>query len=481
MRRFFTLLFSCLCLDMAVAAESLLPNEEHIQFAPNRGEPVAAIAGEFKVPENRAQPDSRTLALRYVRFQATTDASGPPIVYLAGGPGGSGIETAKGPRFPLFMAMRAHGDVIALDQRGTGQSTTPPDCRSDQVIPQNKSVLAEDVEELYRAAVAECIEFWADSGVDILGYTTKESVEDLDALRRHLGVEKISLWGISYGTHLALATIKYRDAMLDKVILASAEGLDQTVKLPAQTDAYFRRLEQAIHTDPVAKKMFPDLLGMIRAVHRRLEQQPVDLVVPVRDGEPAKVVLNKRSMQQIASFMVADPQSALMLVQLYGTVFQEDYSVLTQLMSRFYDPDGTITLRGMSLAMDLASGIDAARLTKVRRQAESSLLGDVLNFPMPHLQGAIPGLDLGDAFRESPNSSVPTLLLSGTLDGRTYPEEQIAAVAGLRNVSHVTVVNAGHNLFMASPVVGEVMQEFMQDGKTSKQEIKLPPPKLAFP
>ena len=41
---------------------------------------------------------------------------------IAGGPGGSGISTARGSRFPLFMAMREFGDVIAFDQRGVGQS-----------------------------------------------------------------------------------------------------------------------------------------------------------------------------------------------------------------------------------------------------------------------------------------------------------------------------------------------------------------------
>jgi len=69
------------------------------------------------------------------------------------------------------------------------------------------------------------MKFWKDEGVDVFGYTTLENVQDLDALRRHLGAEKITLWGISYGSHLALAALKTMDDRIEKVIIASAEGM----------------------------------------------------------------------------------------------------------------------------------------------------------------------------------------------------------------------------------------------------------------
>lgn len=37
------------------------------------------------------------------------------------------------------------------------------------------------------------------------------------------------------------------DDHIDKMVLASAEGLNQTVKLPARTDDYFKRLQQVIN------------------------------------------------------------------------------------------------------------------------------------------------------------------------------------------------------------------------------------------
>lgn len=88
-------------------------NEKEIEFTPRKGEPVSAFEGYLYVPENRNNANSRKIRIDYVRFPATGKVKGNPIVYLAGGPGGPGSGTAKGRRFPMFMALRKYGDVIA--------------------------------------------------------------------------------------------------------------------------------------------------------------------------------------------------------------------------------------------------------------------------------------------------------------------------------------------------------------------------------
>ena len=62
-------------------------------------------------------------------------------------------------------------------------------------------------------------------------------------------------------------------------------------------------------------------------------------------------------------------------------------------------------------------------------------------------------------------------------DGRTYPESQREATQGLSNLTQVVVKNAGHNLFMVSPEVTKVIQQFMNNEtiKTTEIEFDLPP------
>ena len=59
------------------------------------GQRLDAEFGTLRVPENRSNPASRTLELKFVRLKSTSPNPGSPIVYLAGGPGGTGIGTAR--------------------------------------------------------------------------------------------------------------------------------------------------------------------------------------------------------------------------------------------------------------------------------------------------------------------------------------------------------------------------------------------------
>ena len=107
---------------------------EPFQFKAQNGTVVDAEAGEFRVPQNRGKSDSRMLTLRFVRFKSTSPNPGPPIVYLAGGPGGAGTGAATGTRFPMFMALREFGDVIAYDARGVHQSEPDARCTEQFLI-----------------------------------------------------------------------------------------------------------------------------------------------------------------------------------------------------------------------------------------------------------------------------------------------------------------------------------------------------------
>lgn len=446
----------------ACAMADPIKNETPIEFEASGGKSAEAQSGYLMVPENRANPESRQIRLEYVRFPSTSENPGTPIIYLAGGPGGSGIGTAKGRRFPLFMAMREFGDVIAFDQRGTGASNDMPSCESSQYDPDTEAISDEELVRRYKAAADECLDFWKSEGIDIYGYRTTESAKDLDDLRKHLGAEKVSLWGISYGSHLALAASKEMGDRIDRMVLASVEGLDQTVKSPARTDAYFDRLQAAINQTPELSEQLPDIKSTMRSVFAKLDAEPIMLAVPQRSGGTMPFLLQRRDLQQVTSGMISDPQFAIMAMQLYAELDAGGTEGISQMAARFVSPNEPISLFPMNFAMDLASGTGEARKQAIAKEAETSLLKDYLNFPMPHLDSHVSGLDLGDGFRTAPVSNIPLLVLSGTLDGRTYPESQKEAVAGFGNATIVTVENAGHNLFMVSPEVTTTIQSFMR-------------------
>ena len=443
---------------------------EPFRFKGWRGEDTDAERGAFEVPEDRHDPRSRRIRLTYVRFPTTAAVPGPPIVYLAGGPGVTGTGAAAGPRFPIFQALREVADVIAFDQRGTGSANAIP--RRPRTPGPPPPLTHEGLTAYFRAEMRDAWTDWTRAGVSMRGYNTEESADDVDDLRRRLGTEQIDLWGISYGTHLALSVLKRHGDRVRRVALASLEGQDQTVKRPGRVDAYFDRVDALLATDPKARAVVADLPALMRHVHDRYEAKPVRVGVTL-GGAPTEVEVGGFAIQMVAGGLIADPRTMSMLPALYRGLEAGQTAALAPFLA---DLDGLLTVTGMPEVMDLASGISARRLAQVRREARTAVLGDALNFPMPQLLGAVPGVDLGPAFRAPLRLDHPTLLVAGSLDGRTPLEEQAEVAAQFTRKSQILVENAGHNVWEAHSGVQARLVAFFSGQEVATTGLSLPPP-----
>jgi pimeloyl-ACP methyl ester carboxylesterase len=435
--------------------------------------------GEITVPESRARPQGKQITLGFVRFPALRPSTLPPIVYLAGGPGGSGVDAARLPaRFAIFQALREVTDVIAFDQRGTGWSNGIPPCPTTLSLPLDQPTTRDSLTASVRVTASACARFWKEAGIDLAAYNTGESAADIDALRAALGVEKISLWGISYGSHLGLAVLKRYPANIHRVALVGIEGLDETVKLPALTDAFYGRLQAAIESDPEAAKVYPDLVGCMRRVHERVAREPVKVRFNDRAGKEVALVLGVTDIRAAAAALSADPSRSRNLPGLYAMMDAGDFSRIAPIVWDVLRKPDAVRFTGMGEAMDVASGISRKRLKRFEQQAPGSLLGDVVNFPMPHIGDALGVPDLGDEFRAPFRSDVPVLFMSGTLDGRTYPESARELIRNFSRGSHLIVENGGHNLFEASPLIRDVVLAWFKGEPPRVSVLKLEPPQF---
>jgi pimeloyl-ACP methyl ester carboxylesterase len=418
------------------------------------GRVLATERGEFEVLERRSDPSSRRIRIGFVRFRSTSSHPGAPIVYLAGGPGGSGIDAAKGPRQPIFLALRALGDVIALDQRGVGISNAIPSCRTDAALDPAGGLSEATLTRHHRDALLKCVERWRAAGVAIEGYTTTENADDVEDLRRALGVPKLRLWGISYGTHLALEVIRRHPKSVDRAVLASVEGMDQTAKLPSRVDAALGRLVRSVDAGATGAS----LLATMRRVHARLDAKPE--VMTVGEGaEAIRFTIDSFPLRMLVGGIAKNPAGIGQLQQLYAAFDAGQGQALAPLLYDFFLKEPP-TLSGMPELMDVASGISDARLERVAREGRDAVVGTATNFPMPQLARALPEVDLDPTFRSEVRSTVPTLVLSGDLDLRTPVEEQAEATAGLANATRVPVRGGGHDLFEAHPAIPGLIADF---------------------
>lgn len=442
--------------------------EPHVFELPN-GTKVDAELGSFTVPADRTRSDSGTLTLRFVRFRSTAAQPGSPIVYLAGGPGGSGIGAASGGRFALFDALRELGDVIAFDQRGTGRSEPATRCREEYAIPLDVPLDRTRAGAVLSDAVRRCAA--ALEAVDTQALNSRESAADLNDLRIALGAKKLTLWGISYGTHLAIAALRDHPDAIDRVILAGIEGPDDTYKLPSDQQHLLEEIARLASHAGVAE----DLLASIAAVSRELERDPkrVALTDP-RGGAALTIAVGRSDFQSALAEMLTGPDGFAAMPDFVLRLERGDWTALALRAAR--GRFGTAPPL-MTVAMDCASGISAARASRIAAEAKTTLLGDAINLPFPEICASVPFRDLGDGFRAPLVTNVPALLISGTLDGRTRPRQAEELRLTMPNAQHVIIEGAGHSdpLFLSSPKILEAMKAFLRGERIRERYIALPP------
>lgn len=225
--------------------------------------------GSVSVPENRADPAGRTIALNVVVFEALdADESGSAQFDLEGGPGFAVTESAA---FYASdgKAYRQHRDVVLVDMRGTGASN-PLRCRDIEA-----ASLANPSGPLYPAElVRKCRDALAGSA-DVRQYTTAAAAEDIDSVRKALGYERIDLNALSYGTTLALRYIADHPDRVRTAVLMGAVPAKATP--PAHhADAADRGLNLLIDAcarDAGCAKQYPDLAGEVDIVRSRLSPE----------------------------------------------------------------------------------------------------------------------------------------------------------------------------------------------------------------
>lgn len=168
--------------------------------------------GYLTVPERHENPDGQQIELAVAIVRATDPNPRPdPVVYLEGGPGGSALWGLEG---WLDIPLLESRDLILVDQRGTGYSIPGLFCDVYEYDFDPETV--ETVE--YETACAEA--FTAD-GIDLGAYNSAQSAQDIVMLVEALGYDQVNLYGISYGTRLALTVLRDQPQIVRAAILDS--------------------------------------------------------------------------------------------------------------------------------------------------------------------------------------------------------------------------------------------------------------------
>jgi pimeloyl-ACP methyl ester carboxylesterase len=217
--------------------------------------------GYLSVPENRQDPDSPMIQLAVAIIRGESPAP-EPIIYLEGGPGGSALT---GFYYWLESPFTPDYDVILFDQRGIGYSTPRLECP----IPGEDTTYEEDAEI--------CRELLEDEGIDLAMYTSANSAADIEDLRIALGYDQINLFGVSYGTRLALTYMRdfpdaIRSVILDSAYPPQVNGYEEQ---PINALSAFQALFNGCADDQACNAAFPDLENVFYQLVDSANQTPL--------------------------------------------------------------------------------------------------------------------------------------------------------------------------------------------------------------
>jgi pimeloyl-ACP methyl ester carboxylesterase len=218
----------------------------------------AADCGTLVVPENRADPHSRLIALPVTRIRARSGASAEPIFRLEGGPGVTNMK------FPMASRFAQERDVVIVGYRGVDGSSKLDCPEVESALRHSEDFLQQKSLHAYSAAFTSCSARLRGDGVDLAGYTLAQRVDDLEAARTAMGYDRVDLLSDSAGTRTAMIYSWRHPKSVNRSVMIGVNPPGHFLWDPKRTDRQLDRYSTLCSRDDACAKRTDDLAGSIR-------------------------------------------------------------------------------------------------------------------------------------------------------------------------------------------------------------------------
>lgn len=452
-----------------------------------------AERGVIFVPVNRSRPENGVLSLDVWRFPAAQPKAGAaPIFLLYGGPSFEGLEpllSRLGYYEKRLQLLHQNTDLVVVSQRGIGPSKPTTLIHVAKPFPLDRAVTTEERREAVRSAAAREKEFWVSQGLDLTGFTALEAAADLNDVRKAFGYERIVLWGGSFGSHWAMATMRRYPEIVERAVLRGMEGPDHTYDMPSHVLNSIRRLAAEADRAPALAGMIPEggLLAAFEKVIEKVAANPV--VVNVKNpntGAVQAVRFGPEDVRDMADGYTASASSRGGMRTWAADMIALSKGDFTGAAEERVKARETENFRTASYFMlDCGSGITPRRRAQLAADPAVAILGP-LGF---NYMAACPvwNIDLGDAFRQNFDTQIPTIIVQGDYDVST-PLDNALELAPFFKKGKLIVVHGGSHPALddamdAFPEFAKAVMSFAVGGDTTAlpAEVQLPPIQWVIP
>jgi pimeloyl-ACP methyl ester carboxylesterase len=464
-----------------------------LSFAPcslkggGRLDNVDAQCTDFEVPENYAAPNGRKIKLRVAWIPASGAAENDPVFMIAGGPGQSALKS-----YPLvaaaFSDVNRSRNVLLVDARGTGGSN-PLLCLDEKGQAGFTDGDADEtsIEAIQKAAdFAERCQQRLSKNNDLRFFTTSDHIQDLDAVRKAVGAERVNLVGISYGTRVAQQYAKRYPQQTRSLVLDSVApnplilGNEHARNLENVLDIQFQRCA----SNKVCEKNLGAARANLSKVREQLQRGDV-AAVRYRDPRSGEWKNEKPSFGHLAILLrlyAYSPEAVSTLPYLLNEAAAGRYEALLAQSNSLMSGLGDEIYHGMQLSVSCSEDADGF---VENAEDENTVMGNSL-VTFAKAQCAVwPKAERPKDSREPLTGTTPVLILSGEFDPVTPPRYGDAVLnaltdlnnpksgkkPGLPNARHLVLKGQGHSVLQIG-CMPKLFAQYIESADAKKLDAK---------
>jgi pimeloyl-ACP methyl ester carboxylesterase len=411
------------------------------------------------VPLDRGGTVGGTVTLKIERRLAGATPNQSAVVALAGGPGQAAIPLAGNAATAMAPAL-GNRDLVVFDQRGTGNSS-PLACGALE----GEGGLASIGQAFERCA--------RQIGPARGSYTTAESVTDIETLRAALGYQKLVLFGVSYGTKVALQYAERYPQSVEALVLDSVVPPEKNDPFALATFRAMKPVFEELCSVRACAGITTNPLADLARLEVQLHKHALNGYVYDGSGKRHRTALSDVALLNLIAAGDLNPALRALLPASVQSALRGDPDPLLRLnlLSEGLVPNlpGTPTADASSDGIDEALFVDTTceetAFPWQRSAAAATRVGEALGalralpasdfYPfsasVEWADSVLPGCAQWPNVAPTPASvaplpSVPTLILSGAQDLRTPTTGAEAVASRIPGSQLVVVPYTGHSV-----------------------------------
>jgi pimeloyl-ACP methyl ester carboxylesterase len=430
--------------------------------------------GYLVVPENRANPDSPQIQLHVAVFQSIAEGPEPdPVVHLAGGPGSSSLGVAGYMFNQGLGAILERRDFILFDQRGTGYSQPRLDCQERNALTAtllSGALTEEQSQQAIVDAFRQCRDRLRAQGIDLSSYNSAASAADLNDLRQAFGYNQLNLYGVSYGTRLALTVLRDFPGSVRSAVLDSAYPLEVNLytALASNAERAFNVFFDDCAADPTCNASYPNLRAVFYNLVDQLNASPATVYLSL-GGSDVPVLLTGDLLIDVLFVGLYNPFVTASMPKMIYQIQRGEYSILLrERLSLYFDTSSAL---GMGTSVQCAeelpfnSGDEAYIAAQGVQPSIAAFFPQNVQYQFDLCQdwtGVAP-----DPRENQPvTSDIPALVLAGAFDPITPPAWGQMTAGHLTHAYYYEFRGNGHWVTRSSRCALSMALAFWEDPLT---------------